>query len=664
VTIPASLSEAPYRLLACADDLAKVPETSEANNCAVSASSVVIGWPDLRVTRVTNPPAALRPGQAFSVSDTVHNGGTAPAGASVARYYLSTNTTKDSGDVRLSPTRSISILAPGAASPGSKTVTIPTTSPLGTFYLVACADDSLVVRESNETNNCTASGTTIHIARPDLSMSAVSNPPAYTWPGKTFAITTTVVNQGASRAPVSTTRFYLSANAAKDAGDIVLAETRPLGELTPGQTSTGTTTVSIPTDTVFANYTLLACANDLGAFPETSATNNCAASETFTVGRFNVRPRANAGFDQDTVVGSVVQLDALGSTDADGDDLTYAWTLLARPAASNSSPSDPAHPTPTLVLDMPGQYVLRLIVHDGMEPSDFDVVTITTGALRLAALGDTGTGDAGQYQGAAALKTKCDRSGCAFVVLLGDNIYSSGVSSVTDEQFNTAFELPYAEIDLPFYAVLGNHDYGGGGAGTQFYKGQFQVDYTAVSAKWRMPAAYYRFGVGGVEFFGLDTNMQLYGQDEQQRADVAAWLQQSTASWKIAFGHHPYRSNGSHGNAGTYHRQEGVPDGALVKSFMDEIVCGRADLLLSGHDHNLQWLQPDGTCIGTELIVSGAGAVPKALRSPTTEGYNETYFQAAKLGFVYLVVTTDQLTAQFVGENGEVLYVRTLTKAP
>jgi tartrate-resistant acid phosphatase type 5 len=664
VTIPASLSEGTYRLLACADDLAKVPETNEANNCAASASSVVIGWPDLRVTRVSKPPAALRPGRAFSVTDTVHNGGTAPSVASIARYYLSANATKDSSDVPLSPTRSISILAPGAASTGSKTVTIPTTSPLGPFYLLACADDRLAVRESNETNNCTASGTTIQIALPDLAMSAVSNPPNYTWPGKVFPITTTVVNQGASGAPVSTTRHYLSANASKDAGDIVLAETRVIGELTPAQTSLGTTTVSIPTDTVFANYTLLACANDLGTFTETSTTNNCAASQTFTVGRFNVRPRAHAGFDQDTVVGSVIQLDARGSTDADGDDLTYVWTLLARPAASNSSLSDPVHPTPTLVLDLPGQYVLQLIVHDGMEPSEFDVVTITTGAVRLAALGDTGTGDAGQYQGAAALNTKCARSGCAFAVLLGDNIYSSGVSSVTDEQFNTKFELPYAQIDLPFYAVLGNHDYGGGGAGTQFYKGQFQVDYSTVSAKWRMPAAYYRLAVGDVEFFGLDTNMQLYGQDQQQRADIAEWLQQSTASWRIAFGHHPYRSNGSHGNAGAYNRQDGVPDGALVKSFMDDIVCGRADLLLSGHDHNLQWLQPDGTCAGTELIVSGAGAYPKALRSPTTEGYNATYFQAAKLGFVYLVVSTDQLTAQFVGENGEVLYVRTLTKAP
>jgi tartrate-resistant acid phosphatase type 5 len=662
VTIPGSIPESAYRLLACADDLAKVPETNEFNNCVTSASSVVIGWTDLRTTALTNPPPVLRPGRSFTITDTAHNAGTAAAGASSTRYYLSLDTLRSSGDILLSGTRAVSSLAPGASATGSKSVPVPAT--LGTFYVLACADDKLAVKESNDTNNCLASTTTLLIAPPDLSTSALSNPPAYTWPGKAFAITDTVVNQGASAAPASTTRFYLSANATKDAEDVMLAQTHKVPELLSGQTSTHTMTVSIPTDMVYGSYALLACANDLGTFVESNTANNCAASAMFTVDRVNLRPRANAGIDKDTMVGSVVHLDARGSTDEDGDELTYAWTMLARPTTSMAALSEPTQSTPSFVVDVPGQYVLRLIVHDGREASNFDVVTITTGAVRFAALGDTGTGDAGQYAGAAALNTKCDRSGCAFVVLLGDNIYSSGVDSASDEQFNTKFELPYAPIDVPFYAVLGNHDYGGGGIGNEFYKGQFQVDYTAVSPKWRMPAAYYRFTVGEVEFFGLDTNMQLYGEDLAQRADVADWLAQSTAPWKIALGHHPYRSNGSHGNAGSYKRKEGVPDGAGIKSFMEEIVCGRADLLLSGHDHNLQWLQPDGSCVGTELIVSGAATSPRSLRSPTEEGYNETYFQAGTLGFAYLIVTADQLTAQFVGEAGEVLYVRTIRKAP
>ena len=663
VTIPSAIAEGPYWLLACADDTAKVRETNDVNNCMASSSAVTVGRPDLRPTAVSNPPAVVRPGRSFSVSDTVHNGGSATAASSSSRYYLSVDASRSPDDVLLSGTRSVPSLAVAASATGSKSVTVPTGARVGTYFVLACADDKMAVAESNETNNCKASAASMQVALPDLMTSAVSNPPSYNWPGKAFTITASVRNQGVATAPSSTARYYLSTDAAKDAGDIMLTGTRAVGELLSGQTSTWTTTLTVPSNMTFGDYALLVCANDLAAFAETATANNCGASESFTVGRVNARPKANAGLDVDTVVGSVIQLDGSGSTDADSDALTYTWTLLARPRASEAVVSDPSHAAPSFSLDVPGQYVVQLVVHDGMEPSEIDIVTVTTGAVRFAALGDTGTGNAEQYAVAAALAAKCERSGCDFVALLGDNIYSSGVTSVSDSQFQTKFELPYEQIAVPFYVVLGNHDYGGGGIGNEFYKGQFQVDYSAFSSKWRMPAAYYRVAMEDLELFGLDTTMQLYGQDQQQRADVAGWLEQSTAPWKIALGHHPYRSNGQHGNAGSYHAKEGVPDGAGIKSYIDDIVCGRADLLLTGHDHSLQWLQPTATCVGTELIVSGAGSEPSALRSPTEAGYNETYFQAGNLlGFVYLIVTTEQLTAQFVGEHGETLYVRTISK--
>src|SRR5262245_60003455 len=80
--------------------------------------------------------------------------------------------------------------------------------------------------------------------------------------------------------------------------------------------------------------------------------------------------------------------------------------------------------------------------------------------LRFIAVGDTGRGDDGIRAVAAAMKDVCDHRGCDFILLLGDNIYYAGVDSVTDPQWQTKFEEPYAAIDLPFYAALGNHDYG------------------------------------------------------------------------------------------------------------------------------------------------------------------------------------------------------------
>ena len=278
--------------------------------------------------------------------------------------------------------------------------------------------------------------------------------------------------------------------------------------------------------------------------------------------------------------------------------------------------------------------------------------------LRFVAIGDTGTGSADQFKVAAAIKAKCAASGCDFVQLLGDNFYDSGVSSATDPQFATKFEQPYAGIDVPFWVVLGNHDYGANGAGTDITKPDNQIAYAATSSKFRLPARYWHRVEGEAEFFGLDTNAQMFNQAGEQKTAVAQWIAASRSKWKIAFGHHPYLSNGPHGNAGRY---DGVPfvpiaNGAGVKSFMDSTICGAVDIYLSGHDHSRQYLQePCGAT--TSLVVSGAGA-----KVTTLSGTNAIRFQAATIGFVYVTLDARTLTIEFIDADGRSEYTRTLSK--
>lgn len=275
--------------------------------------------------------------------------------------------------------------------------------------------------------------------------------------------------------------------------------------------------------------------------------------------------------------------------------------------------------------------------------------------VRFIAVGDTGRGNAEQNQVAELMRRKCAASGCDFVVMLGDNFYPTGVSSVDDPQFEEKFEKVYAGLEVPFYPVLGNHDYGGNGAGDEFGKGSHEVAYSARSQRWKMPAPYHRFVKGEVEFFATDTNLQLHGQDADQRRDMAAWLQASTAKWKISLGHHPYRSNGYHGNAGSYDGKAGVSpwDGAGVKSFFEDVLCGKVDLAIFGHDHNRQWLE--STCNGTELVVSGAGAGGSSL-----EQTNPARFQAPTVGFLWAEADGASLRAEFIGPEGQVEFTRTL----
>ena len=72
-----------------------------------------------------------------------------------------------------------------------------------------------------------------------------------------------------------------------------------------------------------------------------------------------------------------------------------------------------------------------------------------------------------------------------FVVAAGDVHHFEGVRSVQDPLWMTNYELIYSHPDLmlPWYPVLGNHEYRG--------NTQAVIDYSNISARWEMPARYY-----------------------------------------------------------------------------------------------------------------------------------------------------------------------------
>lgn len=295
--------------------------------------------------------------------------------------------------------------------------------------------------------------------------------------------------------------------------------------------------------------------------------------------------------------------------------------------------------------------------------------------LRFVAVGDTGKANAVQVDVAAAIRDQCAAEGCDFVLLLGDNLYPEGAEDVDDDVWQSAFEEPYQDIDLPFYAVLGNHDYGGkflfidvDGLGNQFERGPVEVAYSQHSDKWRMPATHYTMRQGPVGFVMIDTDSILW--KNRRNGNQRTWwpgalAAMADAPWVFAVGHHPYRSNGDHGNAGDYQTLDisihlDQLDGEEVEEFMEDNVCGNVDLYLSGHDHDRQWLSDPSLCEGTELVVSGAGAEVKPLDDPER---NPVAFQDGTTpGFLYMVVDDTTLTGRFIDASGATAFERTLTK--
>lgn len=94
----------------------------------------------------------------------------------------------------------------------------------------------------------------------------------------------------------------------------------------------------------------------------------------------NLVPNAVAGPDQGATVGSYVVLDGSGSTDPDGDPLSYRWTQTVGPAIVLS---DAADVLPMFLPELSGTYGFSLTVDDGHLGSVPDTVTITVAAQTI-----------------------------------------------------------------------------------------------------------------------------------------------------------------------------------------------------------------------------------------------------------------------------------------
>lgn len=239
---------------------------------------------NLIVTAVGSPPAVLLLKQKFSASDSVKNDSAVDAGGSRTYYYFSSDASKGADDRLLSGKRSVPSLGPGESSSGTKSVTVPASMKLGFYYLLACADGANAVSESEETDNCGASATTVEVRAPNLKTAAVSDPPTSAAPGTSFLITDTAINVGNAGAGASTTRHYLSTHATKKKNATLLAGGRPVPSLDVGASSTDSVTVSIPATAPAGTYYLLVCADDAKKVAESSENDNCqAAAKQLTV---------------------------------------------------------------------------------------------------------------------------------------------------------------------------------------------------------------------------------------------------------------------------------------------------------------------------------------------------------------------------------------------
>jgi pimeloyl-ACP methyl ester carboxylesterase len=253
--------------------------------------------------------------------------------------------------------------------------------------------------------------------------------------------------------------------------------------------------------------------------------------------------------------------------------------------------------------------------------------------IRVLAFGDFGTGSPAQINTAKAMVEYHKSHPFDFGLTLGDNFYSTGMTSPSDPRWQTQWEQLYGPMGIKFYATLGNHDWASSDSPAA------EILYAEKSPDWRLPAPYYTFTAGAVQFFAFDT----VEVNEAELEWLDAELAKSTAPWKLVYGHYHIYSASRGDNK------------VLIERLLPILKKNHVDVYLNGHDHNLQEEKPED---GVHFFVSGGGGAGLYEFNP----YDRTIFKQKLNGFTVLEADPQHFKISFVGTDGKELYQRTLAK--
>ncbi|WP_249348291.1 metallophosphoesterase [Pseudoalteromonas aurantia] len=301
-----------------------------------------------------------------------------------------------------------------------------------------------------------------------------------------------------------------------------------------------------------------------------------------------------------------------------------------------------------------------------------------------------------------AMATLCASELCQFAIQLGDNIYPDGADAndgkddqkrMDDLILKPLQPLFAQQPDLVVYSALGNHDWKTSRKGVAL-----QTEWMATQPNFYMEErGYYSYKQGtegnDVEFFVLDTNMLLSGQhyyeiplrsdgseqglaaalasgeaeiedierhevpingeDHKQLAWLANGLKNSTAKWKIVYGHHILWSIGG----------SKYDEGHVLRRLILPELCEYADAYIAGHEHDLELLTDDCSRVlpGNKkaklpLIISGAASKMRGKHTPFSEQQEKRYpeydliwSKSFTWGFAYIALNNqdDKLQVQF-----------------
>jgi len=209
------------------------------------------------------------------------------------------------------------------------------------------------------------------------------------------------------------------------------------------------------------------------------------------------------------------------------------------------------------------------------------------------------------------------------VISVGDNFYPDGLQTNTDDQIHESW-LDIYMPERPWYVALGNHDHHGN------VSAQISID----NPYWNMPYNVYDFTIGRHTFVVCDST--IFDDLQFQTVDrlLAAAVSDGQHTWIVT--HHPIVS------AGWHHADIG-------RKYQDDLIGlyrqYNVNAIISGHDHNLQYLEWHGV----RQIISGAGSSAYHVQHPQ----KGLFFFESNPGFVNMDFLEEKVVVTFFGETSD-----------
>lgn len=238
------------------------------------------------------------------------------------------------------------------------------------------------------------------------------------------------------------------------------------------------------------------------------------------------------------------------------------------------------------------------------------------------------------------------------VVAAGDVHHFEGVRSVNDPLWMTNYELIYShpELMIPWYAILGNHEYRG--------NTQAVIDYSKVSARWNVPSRYYTFAMENdgvtVRFVMVDTATLLdkYREDTEKYPDackqdmnkqlnwVDSVLSAAKEDWVLVVGHHPIFAETGKDDSERLDLQKRL-DSILRKH-------ANVDMYLCGHIHNFQHIRKTESNI--DYVVNTSGSLSRKVKP-----VDGTKFCSSDTGYSLISADKKVLNLHMINKEGKVI---------